>query len=257
MTKHKAQPAPVAAAKATTQNYPLHMKPRVIDGKTIADQFDPCGTTGVLVLMEQTRREPDGNRLFCLRCNTDVTATAAEHAQAFAAAHAEGWRPPTPRVLPATPGDLSGETRRQLLGLLRLESDENSKNKEDADTKGATGHALGYVEGIGRGTLTVSGREMALCIESPEVPAGVARFANDAGYLKSYAKRAKEPKARKARAVEPSAPMVCNCGHGVTSHTSTSARDVGSACRETGCKCKRYAQVKPEKVTKPKKTKAA
>lgn len=253
-------------------SYPIHHVPRMVDGVQVVyggtPQTDPCGTTGVLVLMEQTNRPADGNTLFCLRCLESVTASEKEHAQAAEAARSEGWKPPAPRVAPMTTGDMDELTRAQLRGLLRLETmppcppgdpqehhvkswhGQRSGFENAACEPKASGHALGYVEGHGLSALTAKGREMALLVLDPEVPAAVVERKHGPEFVADYAARAKMPKAKKARAVKPALPMVCVCTHSASEHTTRFATEVG--CGVRGCACDRYRQQRPVPVVKTK-----
>lgn len=238
--------------------YPMHQVEIKHDGKSYhPKQFGPCGNGGAMVPLEQTKRAADGSSLFCLRCNDVVLASKKEHRQAWEAAGAEGWTMPAARVTPLTPGDLSEETRRQISGLLAIEREpSDSKGRADAATKGARGAACGLVEGDGLGNLTATGRALALLVVEPEVPTSITAQTHSRNYLASYAKRAKDPKPKKAKAVTPSDPMVCTCAHTVGKHAT--AHGTGSPCRESGCGCKRYVQQKiaaPEKVKKARKSK--
>lgn len=231
----------------------------------------PCGSLGAMLLLEQVNREPDGNALWCLRCNKQVPASQQEHAAAFAAAHDEGWRPKAARTLPLTPGDLSEATRLQLAGLLRLErlGPAPSANlpqkawetaREEASTKHADGFARKLVatdEAHPYGILTPEGRALAALILAPEVPAAVVSATSEKGYASGYAKHGKEPRKPKARVIEPSLPMVCTCGCTVGMHTSGAPRGQDVRCRGKGgtCGCDRYRQAKPVKPVKEAKVK--
>lgn len=161
-----------------TTSYPIHQVEVLSDYKKsfVPKRFAPCGTTGAMVLMEQTKRAADGPSLFCLRCVSSVLASEAEHAQAVAAAKSEGWVPPPSRTAPMTPGDLPEATRHQLAGLVRMErlaaegltsSTWYTSAKAEADTKFSDGEARGYVSicghTVGRHTNSDTGKAAARC----------------------------------------------------------------------------------------------
>lgn len=214
--------------------YPQHEVAELKDGKPTGEMV-PCGTGGALVLLGQVGRAEDGNSLFCLRCALPMLATSAEHAKATRAAASEGWTPPPPRTGPSTPGDLDGETRRQLSGLLRLErlygqpdmDPYRAAARKDAETKHAQGFDHGLVEGPGLGTLTDAGRALAIRILDPEVPDAVAHATHAPDYMAKYAAKVRTKKPKAAKLTEAAAPMVCMCGDTVGVHTGTRPKGRG------------------------------
>lgn len=255
--------------------YPQHMVQEMDKGRPIGEPR-PCGTGGLLVLMEQAGRAPDGCILFCLRCVKPVVGTMHEYSESLHAATAEGWKPAPVRVGPVLPGDLSDATRRQVSGLYRLDTlgpcpeddglPRNDPNKDtkpwidaqdDASAKGANAFGLKLAttqDGNPYGVLTEEGRvddgggDHGRCDEQRH------RSAHP-DYHRKYAARAKDPNPRKIKTIEPSAPMICTCGHTVGLHTGSAPRGSDVPCRHSGCKCTRYRQAKPVKESSVPKTK--
>lgn len=240
--------------------YPLHesWRPYVAgkDDKSRAKEIDDAWhmreCAGSMILTEQAGMEHKELTLFCLSCKSLVGVEAQVYARANEAASSDGWAPSVKGDL--TPGTLPKEARDSLWASGFVDAGRrNPAGWSSGDMRKLRDIGWHIVRSLGfadENGLTPGGIDMQRRLCDPEVPASVATAVNDPGYLKAYAKRAKEPKPKKSKPVAPSLPMVCACTHGVASHTSSAASYLGSECRVWGCGCKRYVQQKPEKPTK-------
>lgn len=262
MARKKPAVAPVvppASAAPLKGTYPLHEfftdyvpgtdNPAAVvtlDGKKMIRR---CA--GVLVLCEQTGRDPNPLHLFCLSCLMGTSVDPPVYEQAQRAASAEGWKPSEKGDI--VPGTLPPEVARALLAKHYRANDKHMLGTPDCDLDKWIAEGWPMVRALNLADgheLTPAGAKLTAALVAPDanLPDAVRSAPNVPDYGKLYARAAKKTKAKKSKPEAPSLPMVCTCGHGAITHRAADGKDKSSACRECPCRC--YVQQKP--ITEPK-----